>query len=92
MRLKINYNQYAELLYEVRYKYLICKVNTKKTPQKHHTWMIIVLLYRHTVKASERSVHRLTNLFHSSVKLFWLVGINVVGGIVYHLSRDTKWK
>lgn len=50
--------------------------------------MIIVLLYRHAVKPPERSVHRFTNLFHSSVKLLRLVSINVVRGTVYHLSRE----
>lgn len=49
--------------------------------------MISVLLYRHTVKPSKRSVNRFTDLFHNSVELFWLVSINVVRGIVYHLCR-----
>lgn len=50
--------------------------------------MILVLLYRHTVKPSERSVNRFTYLFHNSVELFWLVSINVVRGIIYHLCRE----
>lgn len=50
--------------------------------------MILVLLYRHTVKPSEQSVNRFTYLFHNSVELFWLVSINVVRGIIYHLCRE----
>lgn len=50
--------------------------------------MVLVLLYRHTVKPSEWSVNRFTYLFHNSVELFWLVSINVVRGIIYHLCRE----
>lgn len=50
--------------------------------------MILVLLYRKREKPSEGSVNRFTYLFHNSVELFWLVSINVVRGIVYHLCRE----
>lgn len=72
-------------MYEVRYRYFTRKEHKK---EKHHVWIIAVLLYRHTVKPSEHSVKRLTYLFHNSVELFWLVSINMVRCIVYHLCRE----
>lgn len=36
---------------------------------------------------SEQSVNRFGYMFHHPVELFWLVSINVVRGIVYHLCR-----
>lgn len=39
------------------------------------------------VKQSAPSVHRFSYIFHHPVELFWLISINVVRGIVYHLRR-----
>lgn len=84
-------------------KLLLGDSRKKKTKNIHHVWHeetpapstdceLGVLQSSQTWQTGGRSVYRVTNVLHHSVKLLRLVGVQVVGGVIDQLHKDRERK